>query len=188
MNVFRRILVPLDGSDDSERALLRAIAIAAEQQAEIHFVHVIEGLGALSGFDEVEHAMHMAGASLLDHAVALACEKDLLGSSIVLVTNQMRRSIAQQILCEATIIAADLIVCGAHGMGERTNLPLGSVADELVRQGRFSLMLEHADQAAHLARDGWAARHAPWPVRSSWPRSQVQRVAETTGVGRSSGR
>jgi nucleotide-binding universal stress UspA family protein len=188
MNVFRRVLVPLDGSDDSERALVRAIAIAAEQQAEIHFVHVIEGMRALPGFDEVEHAMHMAGASLLDHAVALACVNDLLGSSTVLVTNERRRSVAQQILCEATIIAADLIVCGAHGIGERTNRPLGSVADELVRQGRFSLMLEHADQAAHSGRNAWAARHAPCPVPSRWPGSDLQRAPGAARSGRSSER
>jgi nucleotide-binding universal stress UspA family protein len=183
MNVFRRVLVPLDGSDDSERALVRAIAIAAEQQAEIHFVHVIEGVRALPGFDEVEHAMHAAGASLLDHAVALACVNDLLGSSTVLVTNERRRSVAQQILCEATIIAADLIGCGAHGIGERTNLLLGSVADELVRQGRFSLMLEHADLAARAGQNGWAARHSPCLVRSCWPRSEFNRAPGTACAG-----
>ena len=151
MSVFKRVLVPLDGSDGSERALVRAIAIAAEQHAEIHFVHVIERARALAEFDEAEYAMHVVGDSLLDHAVELACERDLLGSSAVLVTNDRRRSIAQQILCEATMVAADLIVCGAHGNGLRMDLPLGSVADELVCHGRFSLMLEHARQAEPVA-------------------------------------
>lgn len=146
VNVFRRVLVPVDGSDGSERALARAIAIAADQQAEIHFVHVIEHTTRQAGFDEDRHAMHMAGDSLLDHAAALACEQGLLGSTAVLVIDERQRSIAQQILQEATLIGADLIICGAHGKGLRTNLPLGSVADELASRCRVSLMLEHSLQ------------------------------------------
>lgn len=143
MNVFRRVLVPIDGSPASERALLRAIAIAAEQQAEIHFVHVIQRGLEPPSFDDAQHAMHVVGDSLLDHAVALACEQDLFSTSAVLVTNERRRSIAQQILCAAAGVAADLIVCGARGTGSRTTLPRGSVADELVSCCRVSLMLEH---------------------------------------------
>lgn len=146
MNRFRRVLVPVDGSDGSERALARAIAIAADQHAEIHFVHVIEHTTTLSGSDEARHAIHMAGDNLLDHAAGLACEQGLLGSTAVLVTDERRRSIAQQILLEAAVIGADLIVCGAHGKGLRMNLPLGSVADELVCRCQVSLMLEHSLQ------------------------------------------
>ncbi|MFA6229310.1 MAG: universal stress protein [Rhodanobacter sp.] len=143
MNEFTRVLVPVDGSPASERALLRAIAIAADHRAEIHFVHVIQRAQEQASFDDAQHAMHVVGDSLLDHAVALACEQDLLGTSAVLVTNERRRSIAQQILCAADAVAADLIVCGAHGTGSRTSLPHGSVADELVACCRVSLMLEH---------------------------------------------
>ncbi len=143
MNEFRRVLVPVDGSPGSERALLRAIAIAADQRAEIHFVHVIQRGREHLSFDDLQHAMHVVGDSLLDHAVALACEQDLFSTGVVLVTNERRRSIAQQILCAADDVAADLIVCGAHGTGSITSLLRGSVADELVACCRVPLMLEH---------------------------------------------
>lgn len=144
MKVFRRVLVPVDGSEGSERALARAIAIAADQHAEIHFVHVIEHTTKSSEWDEARYAMHMAGDSLLDHAVGLACGQGLLGSTAVLVIHERQRSIAQQILLEAAVVGADLIVCGAHGKNLRTNLPLGSVADELACRCQVSLMLEHS--------------------------------------------
>lgn len=146
MKVFRQVLVPVDGSMASELAVLRAIAIAADQQADIHFVHVIQGAPSLPSFDDALHAMHMVGDSLLDRAVGLACERDLMDTSAVLVSNERHHSIAQQILCAAAAVAADLIVCGAHGTGSRTKLPRGSVADELISCSRVSLMLEHEYQ------------------------------------------
>lgn len=146
MKVFRQVLVPVDGSMASELAVLRAIAIAVDQQAEIHFVHVIDGRLEQASFDDAQHAMHMIGDSLLDRAVGLACERDLTSTSAVLVSNERYRSIAQQILCAAAAVAADLIVCGAHGTGSRTKLPRGSVADELVSCSQVSLMLEHEYQ------------------------------------------
>jgi nucleotide-binding universal stress UspA family protein len=146
MRVFRQVLVAVDGSMASELAVLRAIAIAVDQQAEIHFVHVIHDTLEQASFDDAQHAMHRVGDSLLDHAVGLACERDLIGTSAVLVSNERYRSIAQQILCAAAAVAADLIVCGAHGTGSRTKMPRGSVADELVSRSQVSLMLEHECQ------------------------------------------
>jgi len=136
MSVFMRVLVPVDGSPASEQALVRAIAIAADQQAEIHFEDVIQRPREQPLFDDAQHAMHVAGDRLLDHAVALACEQDLLGTSAVLVTNEQHRSIAQEVPCAAAAVAADLIVCGAHGTGSGTTLPRGRVADELVSCSR----------------------------------------------------
>ena len=148
MNVFRRVLVPVDGSAGSERAIARAVAIAAEQKAEIQFVHVIARLGSHQAYDESEHAAHAAGERMLDRAVDRAREHDLLGSSIVLATDDKRRTVAQQILWAAGLMAADLIVCGSHGAGRRLAAQRGSVAEELVSAGKLPLMLEHEESVA----------------------------------------
>lgn len=148
MNVFRRVLVPVDGSAASEQALIRAIAIAADQQADIHFVHVIQHRPEQPLLGDAEYAAHVAADILLDHAVQLACEKDLLGTSAVLVTAGRQSSIAQEILCAAVTMAADLIVCGVPGTGACTTLPGGSVAEELAACCRIPLMLEHGHEPA----------------------------------------
>ncbi len=40
--MYRHILVPLDGSSTSERALQEALRLAREQEAELELVHVME--------------------------------------------------------------------------------------------------------------------------------------------------
>jgi nucleotide-binding universal stress UspA family protein len=40
--MYKRILVPIDGSETSNRALRTAVALAAERSASLHVVHVCE--------------------------------------------------------------------------------------------------------------------------------------------------
>lgn len=143
MCAFRLVLVPIDGSPCSEQAIACAIAIAADQQADIHFVHVISRAPTQRAYNEGEHAMHAAGEKLLDHAVDLACEHDLLGTSTMLATDERHRTVAQQILWAAGAFAADLIVCGSHGTGRQCDAQLGSVAGELALTSHVSLLFEY---------------------------------------------
>ncbi|TAL94018.1 MAG: universal stress protein [Rhodanobacter sp.] len=50
MKESRSVLVPIDSSASSDLALARAIAMAVEQQAEIHVVHAIERTPAQPAF------------------------------------------------------------------------------------------------------------------------------------------
>ncbi len=143
MGVFTRVLVPIDGSPWSEQAIARAIAIAAAQNADIHFVHVIARVSVWQAGGEIEHAMYVAGEKLLDQAVDRACQHDLLGTSTVLATDERRRTVAQQVLWAAGAVAADLIVCGSRGTGSHRAAQLGSVADELASTSKVSLLLEY---------------------------------------------
>lgn len=144
MVVFRRILVAIDGSPWSQQATGRAIAIAADQNADIHFVHVIERARMEQAFNQEAFEIHLAGEKLLDEAVDRACEHDLLGTSAVLVTDDRHGTVAQQILWAAGAEAADLIVCGRRGAGQCMDRQLGSVAGELASEGKFPLLLAQA--------------------------------------------
>lgn len=144
MSVFERVLVAVDGSACSAAAMARAMAIADDQQADVHFVHVIERSRLLAPFEEAERALRAAGEMLLDQAVDAARDKGLLATSALLVTDSKLPSVAGQILKEADAFDADLIICGTHGIGGFKAALLGSVANELACKSTVSLLLERS--------------------------------------------
>lgn len=148
MGVFERVLVAVDGSSCAAAAMSRAIAIAVDQEAVIHFVHVIERSLMLTPFEETERALNAAGEMLLDQAINAAHEQGLLATSVLLVTDGKLPSVAGQILREAAAFDADLIICGTHGVGGFKAALLGSVANELACKSTVSLLLERSVEGA----------------------------------------
>ena len=49
--MFRRILVPLDGSPTSNQGLEKAIALAKNQSARLCLLHVVDELAEIRSFD-----------------------------------------------------------------------------------------------------------------------------------------
>jgi len=76
--MYKRIVVPVDGSETAQKALTTALQMARESNGCVHLVHVVEGLtpmaadpyGAYSG--EVIEVMRQSGRKILDDALALA--------------------------------------------------------------------------------------------------------------------
>jgi len=76
--MYKRIVVPVDGSETAQKALVTALQMARESSGCVHLVHVVEGLtpmtadpyGAYSG--DVIEVMRQSGRKILDDALALA--------------------------------------------------------------------------------------------------------------------
>src|SRR5687767_11970769 len=58
--MYKRILVPVDGSEASTKALVAALQLAREATGRVRVLHVLDELAYLSGFE--------VGADLLDRA------------------------------------------------------------------------------------------------------------------------
>ena len=50
--MYQRIIVPIDGSETSNKALVAALQLAKERQGRIRLVHVVEELAYLTGYDQ----------------------------------------------------------------------------------------------------------------------------------------
>ena len=140
MSTFKHLLVPIDGSSGADQAIAKALVLAADQAASVHFVHVIDRASVvmmepLSSFDsEVTAAVNAAGELLLGQAVAQAREHDVPCTQALRITDGKLPTIADQILEEARAHAVDLIVCGSHGKTGFRAMILGSVADGLIHR------------------------------------------------------
>jgi len=131
---FRRILVPIDFTDLSARALDWAIELAASVGAEITVMHSyaipVVGFpdGALIPTADAATSLGDAARAGLEAAVAGRRNRG------VKLTTVLREGEAwEEIVSVADEVDADLIVVGTHGRHGLARALLGSVAEHVVR-------------------------------------------------------
>ncbi len=131
--MYKRILVPLDGSDFSERALAHAVEIARSSKASLDLVRVVR---------MAPHSLEAAGAvpdmtSELDEAAEyLAGLAGRLTDQGLKVATEIRRGdVAEELLEHAAACQCDLIVMSTHGRSGIARWVYGSVADRVLRYG-----------------------------------------------------
>jgi len=132
---IKRILFPTDFSICSDQALIEALFLAEQYDAELHVIHVTLPLeqkspdrsSLLPDLDEVQrHIDHIRRGETPD-------EQKHYGD-VTIVQKALRGISAAQVLLEyAREHDIDIIVLGTHGRRGFKHLVLGSVADEVVR-------------------------------------------------------
>src|ERR1035437_3858348 len=116
--MYKRILVPIDGSTTSDRALQEAIKLIDAQPAQLRLVHVVADLQYLDNegyvdYMELRKLTRKIGERMLAKAEDIARQADITVDTSLLEANGER--IARVIDAEATSWNADLIVIGTHG-------------------------------------------------------------------------
>ncbi len=149
--MFKRILVPVDGSYTSNRGLQRAIRLARSGRAALCVLHVVDERTVVqSGYIEVSAAvwdqmiksLRDGGRRVLAKAEA-AARKQGVRVKPVLLENVARR-VSDIILDTARKWRADVIVMGTHGRRGITRMVLGSDAEGVVRGASVPVLLVRA--------------------------------------------
>jgi nucleotide-binding universal stress UspA family protein len=146
--MYKRILVPIDGSSTSDRALQEAIKLIDAQPVQLRLVHVIDDLQFLNAEGYVDYAelrelTRKIGERALARAEEIARQADITVDTSLLEANGER--IAHVIDAEATSWAADLIVIGTHGRSGFSHLLFGSVAEGVVRGASVPVLLVRSE-------------------------------------------
>ncbi|NHN49197.1 universal stress protein [Halostella sp. JP-L12] len=129
--MYDTILVPTDGSDVSEVAVKKAIALARRFDASIHAIHVLE-------VDDVPADVAAEATEELTRIgeTALAEVSDLATNAGVATTTRVVETtgpVHEEIVDYAVDYGVDLIVMGTHGRTGWDRLVLGSVAERVLR-------------------------------------------------------
>jgi nucleotide-binding universal stress UspA family protein len=143
--MYKRILVPIDGSPASNRGLEEAIQLAKDQSAALRLLHVLnewlivspDSTGANPG--DLEEALRAAGDVLLNEADARARSAGVTATTALV--QQMGAPVGAAIVRHAEEWPADLIVCGTHGRRGVRRLVLGSDAEYILRHTRIPVLL-----------------------------------------------
>lgn len=146
--MYRRIIVPLDGSDLAAEALVHARELAQRLSVPLHLVrvvdaHVLNQIGSTGlAFDYgavtelIEEEDQDAIAFMEQHLAALKGEGLDVSGTVV------HGPVASSIVASAQ--ADDLIVMASHGRTGLRRWFLGSVAEEILRQATVPVLLLRA--------------------------------------------
>lgn len=143
MAAIQKILCPTDLSDESRSALAIACEWAKQFGAELHLLHVVEGLSTPypylgPPFNEAMSWETMIRQKARDALTALTLPGD---SSTLKVVRELRSgSPIAQIVDYAQTSGIDLIVMSTHGRSGFSHLLLGSVAENVVRRSPCSVL------------------------------------------------
>jgi len=147
--MFKRILVPLDGSTRAERALPVAARIARATGGSLLLVQVVNppidysgGLGLAPMMTEQAIEMEMAGAT--DYLKAVAASPRLSG--IKTRTEVSFGLPAQHLIAAAEAHESELIVLCSHGRTGFTRWALGSVAYRIIHHSTVPVLVLHAGE------------------------------------------
>lgn len=146
--MYQRIVVPLDGSDLAERALVEAETMAALTHAPIHLVRVIDGTADHTA------APYTAMLDPLALSASLADEIDSVGQYLgsvaqriaargYEVSHELRHGqVVDQLI--AVSKPGDLLVMASHGRSGISRWFMGSIAENLVRRVSVPVLLVKA--------------------------------------------
>jgi nucleotide-binding universal stress UspA family protein len=136
---YQRILVPLDGSRLAEAALAPAAFLAGLFQAHIILIHLIEHNAAPAVHSD-RHLVEPGEAER--YLQEVAGRAFLAGLSIEQHVHTAEISdVAGSLAAHAAELRIDLIVMCTHGRGGLRDLLFGSIAQQVVAQGRRPVLL-----------------------------------------------
>lgn len=139
MTHVRRILVPVDFTEPSNRAVDVAVTMARRFHARILLIHVIEQF-TYSVTDTVQVVDHYAALKAIAGPMMDSLRQRLRRKGIKAEAKLGRGNAAKEIVEQARKSRADLVIMGSHG---RTGVPLlllGSVAERVVRLAPCSVL------------------------------------------------
>jgi nucleotide-binding universal stress UspA family protein len=153
--MYKRIVVPLDGSELAEEALAQARQLAQNMNIPIHIVRVVDTYRA--------QAVPAAGMALDYSMLAELAEEEmedaksyikqeiarLSGDGLTVTGDVLHGPIAQQIVDAAN--DEDVIVMSSHGRTGIKRWFLGSVAEEVMRRANCPVLLHRATKVRPVA-------------------------------------
>ncbi|MDD1696332.1 MAG: universal stress protein [Methanoregula sp.] len=139
--MFTNILVALDGSEASQRALSQAVDLAKLCNAKLHTVYVVEtGLFSSLPLDNTVEIMYSVLEKEGDEVQERA-EKFAAGKGITLITHLAQRHAGSEIIALAEQEKSDLIIVGSHGKSNTDRLLIGSVSTFVVTHSTATTMV-----------------------------------------------
>jgi nucleotide-binding universal stress UspA family protein len=147
---FRRILVPVDFSEQSVDAIRLAIGLAGKQKADIRLLHIyynpMLGTAAFDPGDTYQvnlagymHKMEQAARSNMERLLKTMKEYiDSEGIENIKLSRSITNGVAaHEILAFSEKFKPGIIVMGTRGIGHRVSGTLGSVTSEVIEKSEY---------------------------------------------------
>jgi nucleotide-binding universal stress UspA family protein len=139
--MFTKILVPVDGSDNSYRALEAALVLSEKLGSNISVVNVMEQvpithIESEKLLSELLEAYKKENQEILSKCSDIARQKGIAIKTVLLQGNP-----APVILDYSKKENFDLVIMGSRGMGKFKELIIGSVSSKIVHHSPCAIMI-----------------------------------------------
>ena len=142
MRTYRRLLVPVDGSATSNKALVHAMQIARDGGGVVLLAHSADELAFVTGF---EYTSDMIAVAQQAGRRVLADAAEIVKSAGVEVETKFiefpEHRLGETIARLADSWKADLIVVGTHGRRGLDRVLLGSGAEQVIRHAPVPVLV-----------------------------------------------
>jgi nucleotide-binding universal stress UspA family protein len=142
--MYRKILVAVDGSKPSLKALKHAVELAKKHKSEIRVISVVEELklpfGAEYRLWAIESHQELIRNSIecLNEELSIIREKE---PGIVIDAEIIEGNPADKIISFSEAENVDLIVMGKKGTGVFEGLVMGSVTQKVINKSRITVIV-----------------------------------------------
>jgi nucleotide-binding universal stress UspA family protein len=138
--MFRKILVAVDGSQQSNAALAIAADLAQRYRATLCLLHAFPHVSDLLGMPQYKHLLEVRSA--LGQQV-LENTRAQVGHALPVETQLIEGPPAPAILRVAVEDGCDIIVMGSRGHGQLAGLLLGSVSSAVAQRAQCAVLIVH---------------------------------------------
>jgi nucleotide-binding universal stress UspA family protein len=147
VQIYAKILVPVDGSPTSAKGLQEAIKIAKALGSTLRLVHVVDelivdysGVGGTNYYSgDIIEGLRDGGKQILANAAATVRQSGLEPQTVLV--EAIGGPSSRLIVAQAQEWPADLIVMGTHGRRGVRRLALGSDAEHVIRSSTVPVLL-----------------------------------------------
>ena len=137
-SLYMKILVPIDGSEYSEKALLHACDISKNYQSNLVLLYVVEKSFPINLLDRKEYLkiLRKFGNNVLIKGKKITTDKGIDSKIIIKEGN-----ITNEIIKVAKNEKCNLIIVGNKGLGSTARFFLGSVSNKLANNSPCSILI-----------------------------------------------
>lgn len=150
--MFRKILIPIDGSDTAQRGLQEGIQLARDGGATIRLMHVVDELTFIRGLEsyaaqrvDLLAKMRGEGSRILQQAAEQVRAAGIAVEEVFV--DSFAERLEDKVADEAAKWPADLIVIGSHGRRGVQRLLLGSDAERILRRAPVPVLVVRGPEA-----------------------------------------
>lgn len=137
---MKKILIATDGSAPAKEAVELGLDLAAEQGADVAFVHVVppdKWTGGRGGMRPIPHEAPIDESESALKEAAEAADEAGVSYSLERISGET----VDEIIAVADGQDADLIVVGSRGRGAVSSAFLGSVSSDLVKRAKRPVLV-----------------------------------------------
>lgn len=140
---MKKILVPVDFSNVTERVVEAAAELAGALHAELVLLHVAQPEPEFIGYEPGPASVRQAAARHMkdEHRQAHELDQRLEKRGLKVTSLVVQGYVVEKILKEVERLGIDLVVMGSHGHGALRHLLVGSVAEGVLRKSPCPVLI-----------------------------------------------